>query len=106
MKSTRLLVIGGLLLTIGLALFVSPWASSEPDGLEKVATDNGFIAEADEHALADSPVADYSVDGVDNERVSTALSGLIGVMVTFGVGMVLFGGLQTLKKRREVTGSA
>jgi cobalt/nickel transport protein len=35
-------------------------------------------------------VADYGVDGVDNERVSTGLAGLIGVVVTFGLGCALF----------------
>ena len=63
-----------------LAFFVSPEASSSPDGLEKVATDKGFIDTGTDHALADLPTADYGVEGVDNERLSTGLAGIIGVL--------------------------
>jgi hypothetical protein len=45
----------------------------------------------------DSPVADYTVRGVDNERLSTGLAGLIGVLVTFGVGLGLFALLRTMR---------
>jgi hypothetical protein len=86
----RLFLIAGLLVAIGLALVVSPFASSSPDGLEKVATDKGFLETAKDHLFADSPLADYAVKGVGNERLSTGLSGLIGVLLTFGVGWGLF----------------
>jgi PDGLE domain len=89
-SNMRLFLIAGLLLAIGLALVVSPFASSSPDGLEKVATDKGFLETAKDHLFADSPLADYAVKGVDNERLSTGLSGLIGVLITFGVGWGLF----------------
>ena len=89
-SNMRLLLIAGLLLAIGLALVVSPFASSSPDGLEKVATDKGFLETAKDHLFSDSPLADYAVKGVDNERLSTGLSGLIGVLITFGVGWGLF----------------
>ena len=51
----------GLAVAFALAFFVSPYASSEPDGLERVAIDNGFADQAQEHALADGPLADYAV---------------------------------------------
>ena len=86
----RLFVIAGLLVTVGLALVVSGFASSSPDGLEKVAEDKGFLETAKEHQFADGPLADYAVKGVGNERLSTGLSGLIGVLITFGVGLGLF----------------
>lgn len=95
MKSnTRLFVAGGLLLAIALALFVSPFASSNPDGLNKVAIDQGFDDTAKDHALNESPVAGYGIRGVDDARVSKGLSGLIGVLVTFGAGLLLFGVLR------------
>lgn len=90
-SSTRAFVVGGLLVAAALALFVSPWASSQPDGLERVSIDTGFSNDADEHAFVDGPVADYSVKGVDDNRLSTALSGLVGVLLTFGIGLGLFG---------------
>jgi cobalt/nickel transport protein len=69
---------------------VSGFASSSPDGLEKVAEDKGFLENAREHVFADGPLADYTVRGVDNERLATGLSGLIGVLITFGLGLALF----------------
>jgi len=89
-ENLRTFVIGGLLVAIGLALFVSGFASSSPDGLEKVAQDKGFLETARDHLFADGPLADYTVKGIDNERLSTGISGLIGVLVTFGIGMAVF----------------
>jgi PDGLE domain len=78
-------VVAGLAVALALAFFVSPQASGDPDGLERVAIDEGFADEATAHDLADSPLADYGVEGVDDERISTGLSGIIGVAVTFAV---------------------
>jgi cobalt/nickel transport system permease protein len=84
------LVIAGLVVAVALATFVSPFASSSPDGFEKVAADNALDTDVEDHALADGRFADYGVDGVDDERVGTGLAGLIGVAVTFAVGFGLF----------------
>ena len=65
--------------------------SSSPDGLEKVATDEGFIDTAEDHELADSPLAEYGVDGVEDESLSTGLAGIVGVAITFGIALLLFG---------------
>jgi hypothetical protein len=89
-SNLRLFLLGGLLVAIGLALFVSGFASSSPDGLERVAEDKGFLETARDHLVADGPLAGYTVKGVDNARLSTGLSGLIGVLVTFGLGLALF----------------
>jgi len=89
-SNLRLFLAAGLLVAVGLALVVSGFASSSPDGLEKVARDKGFLDTAKDHLFADSPLADYAVKGVGNERLSTGLSGLIGVLITFGVGWGLF----------------
>ena len=101
MKSNqKMFVLGGLLVAIALALFVSPFASGNPDGLNKVAIDQGFDDTAEEHALEDGPLAGYGIRGIDNERMSKGLSGLIGVLVTFGVGLLLFGALRAARARR------
>jgi cobalt/nickel transport protein len=89
-SNRRLFLIAGLLVTIGLALVVSGFASSSPDGLERVAEDKGFLESAQDHLFADGPLADYTVRGVDDERLSTGLAGLVGVLITFGVGLGLF----------------
>ena len=50
-----------------LVVFVAPFANPNPDGLEKVAADSGHRRRgAPSTHLADSPFADYGVDGVDN----------------------------------------
>jgi PDGLE domain-containing protein len=83
-------VVAGLVLAAALAFFVSPHASGEPDGLNRVAIDEGFADEETNHALADTPTAGYAVDGVDDDGLSTGLAGLIGVAVTFAVAGALF----------------
>ena len=77
-----------LLVTIGLAGIVSFYASSSPDGLEKVAEDVGFIETAKDHSLDNSALADYGVAGIENERLSVGIAGIIGVIAT-GVLMYL-----------------
>jgi cobalt/nickel transport protein len=71
-----------LLVTIGLAGIVSFYASSSPDGLEKVAEDVGFIETAKDHTLDNSALADYGVAGIENERLSVGIAGIIGVIAT------------------------
>jgi cobalt/nickel transport system permease protein len=93
-------IVAGLAVALALAFFVSPQASGDPDGLERVAIDEGFADEATTHDLADSPLADYGVEGVDDERISTGLSGIIGVAVTFAVaGGALFLYRQARRRR-------
>ncbi|WP_242454404.1 PDGLE domain-containing protein [Bailinhaonella thermotolerans] len=92
----RRFMIAGVLVTLVLAGIVSFYASSSPDGLEYVAEKHGFLERAQDHPLADSPVADYGVRGVENERVSGGLAGVAGVAVT----LVLAGGLFWVVRRR------
>ncbi|MFI6320899.1 energy-coupling factor ABC transporter permease [Nonomuraea sp. NPDC050556] len=90
-------VLGGIVVAALLAGFVSFYASSNPDGLEAVAETHGFSHVAQDSVTADSPLADYGVKGVSDERLSGGLAGLIGVGVTLGVG----GGLFLLVRRRK-----
>ncbi|MFF2192455.1 energy-coupling factor ABC transporter permease [Streptomyces sp. NPDC058157] len=89
-RSTRKLWLTGLVTALVLAGFVSFYASSSPDGLEKVAADKGIDAKTREHATADSPLADYSVKDVDDARLSGGLAGVIGVGATVAVGTGIF----------------
>jgi cobalt/nickel transport system permease protein len=97
----RRFVLAGLVVAFLLAGVASAFASAAPDGLEKVAADQGFAAGAEQHALAGSPVADYRVDGVEDERVGTGLAGVLGVAVTFAVGT---GFLLLVRRRSTSTG--
>ena len=76
--------------TLVLAGIASFYASSSPDGLERVATDEGFADTARDHDLADSPLADYGVEGVDDARASVGVAGVVGVAATLAVGGALF----------------
>jgi cobalt/nickel transport system permease protein len=105
-RNLRLLLLAGLLVGVGLALFVSPFASSQPDGLGKVAAEEGFGDAAENHDVADGPLADYGVEGVDDARVGTAMAGLIGMLVTFGVGLALFAVARALRGRPRATPQA
>ncbi|GAA3929911.1 energy-coupling factor ABC transporter permease [Streptomyces gulbargensis] len=88
--SPKKLWIGGAVTALVLAGFVSFYASASPDGLEKVAADQGIDATAEEHAAAGSPLADYGVEGVEAERLSGGLAGVIGVGVTLAAGTGVF----------------
>ena len=89
MKSKNLLI-AGFVLSLALAGGVSYYASSSPDGLEKVAEEIGFIDTAKDHSNADGALADYSVKGVENSRLSTGAAGVIGVLATGAVSTGLF----------------
>jgi len=96
--NTKKFYLGGAIVTLILAGVVSFYASSNPDGLEKVAEKIGFIETAKEHSISDSPLADYGVKGIENSRVSVGAAGVIGVIVTGGVASVLF--LALARKKR------
>ena len=78
---------------------LSPLASSSPDGLERVAEDEGFLGLGQ-----DAPyqvIADYVFPGVENEALATILAGIIGTLILFGVAYGLTW-LITLRKRRQL----
>jgi hypothetical protein len=64
-----------------LAGVVSTFASASPDGLERVAEEQGIARTAKDHPLDDGPMADYGIDAVDNGMLSTGLAGVVGVLV-------------------------
>ena len=105
-STVTVFVVVGLAVALALAFFVSPYASSDPDGLERVAIDNGFDSAADEHAMADSPLADYGVDGVDDSKLSTGLAGVIGVALCFAIGALLFFVIRVIRKRQATAAAA
>jgi cobalt/nickel transport system permease protein len=84
-------VAGALVIAAALAVFVSPFASGSPDGLESVAIQHGAEGAAAETPVwRFSPLPDYQLPGIESEGVSTALAVLIGVAALFLV-VVLVG---------------
>ena len=105
----------GLFVTLVLAGVVSNFASSSPDGLDATTlqgctTDaKGNITggtcmaqQAKDHELKDSPLAGYGIKGIDNPYLSTGLSGVAGVLITFGLGYGIF----WLARRRRAPAEA
>ncbi|MGJ6962745.1 energy-coupling factor ABC transporter permease [Streptosporangium sp. G11] len=76
----------GIAVAVLLAGVVSFYASSSPDGLERVAEDKGFIGQAADHSLGEQPLADYG----DVGGIPVGVAGLIGVGVTLAVGGGVF----------------
>jgi cobalt/nickel transport system permease protein len=87
----------GLIVALGLVVFVAPIANSNPDGLERVAEDQGFADAAGDSATADSPLADYGVAGIEDDRSGTVIAGLIGTLLVFAVGT---GILMAVRRKR------
>ena len=76
-----------------LAALISPLASGDPDGLERVAEDQGFIERA-----MDAPytiIPDYTVPFLGETPLSTIAAGMIGLLIVFalmyGLALVLRG---------------
>jgi cobalt/nickel transport system permease protein len=83
------ILIYGILVIVGIAIFVVPFASPWPDGLEKVAASLGFEHKIISQPLLSSPMADYQIHGMASLTLATILSGLIGAIVVFGLSYVL-----------------
>lgn len=89
MKEKKFLIFG-FIASLFFAGVVSFYASSSPDGLEKVASDIGFIETAKDHTNSKGVLADYGVKGVENSRLSTGAAGVIGVIATGAISTGLF----------------
>ena len=88
--STKKIVQVGLVASIFVAAIVSFNASGHPDGLEFVAEQVGFLNTAKDSALATSPFADYAFVGLEYERISVAIAGILGVLLTAAISFGLF----------------
>jgi cobalt/nickel transport system permease protein len=95
----RTFVIAGVLVALVFAGVVSQFAADDPDGLERVAEDTGFIDSGQDHSLADFVFADYATAGIANETLSLAVAGIVGTIVTLLVVYGLFMGLRETRKR-------
>jgi cobalt/nickel transport system permease protein len=84
---TREIILYGLLITLGIAAFVAPFACSWPDGLDSVAARLGFVR----HATAQfpAPAPNYQIPGVHWAVAATALAGVVGSLVVFGLAVLL-----------------
>ncbi|MFN8506916.1 MAG: PDGLE domain-containing protein [Dehalococcoidia bacterium] len=92
-------VLVGLAAAVLVVLILAPRASSDPDGLDRVAADKGFGHEAEHSRFEWLP--NYSVPGIDNGNASTIVAGLIGVGIVFVVPMAVGAVLRSSRKARS-----
>ena len=88
-----------LLLCLGVAT-LSPLASSSPDGLERVAEDQGFLDRGQEPPF--QVIADYVFPGIENEAFATILAGWTGTLLLFGMGYGIAGLVRSRKQTAHV----
>jgi cobalt/nickel transport system permease protein len=81
------LVVLGLAVSLGLALFLSPFACKWPDGLERVAEQAGI--EPSRALLTSAPMRDYAIPGITSSRLSTSLAAAAGTLLVFGLSCAL-----------------
>ncbi len=83
------LVVFGLLISVGLALFVAPSACGWPDGLDKTAEILGFVERDPTSIAVPAPIPDYKMPGVSSKGVATGLAGATGTVVVFALAWLL-----------------
>jgi cobalt/nickel transport system permease protein len=81
------LTVYGLLVSLGLAIFVAPFASGWPDGLERVAAMLGFGRKA--VPVLAAPLPDYMIPGIKSAVSSTVVAGVVGTLVAFVLAYLL-----------------
>ncbi|WP_333870152.1 PDGLE domain-containing protein [Desulforamulus putei] len=94
-------LLAGLFIALLVAVFLSPFASPHPDGLERVAEDLNFIQRAEGKEVLASPIPDYSMPGIKSEFLATGTAGAIGVVLTFGL---IMGMKKILVKKQDCSG--
>lgn len=96
-RPVRPVLIVGTVVALVVAAGVAQFAVDDPDGLERVAEDEGFADVAQDHAFGSSVFADYATEGVASESVSLAIAGISGTLLTLAVGS---GVLLAVRRRR------
>lgn len=80
-------IVAGGIITL-LVVLISPFASADPDGLERVAGDLGFLGAGQSSPF--SIIPDYTLPFLGQTALSTILAGVVGIIVV-GLVMVLIG---------------
>lgn len=91
-------VIGGLAVVLFVVL-LTPFASADPDGLNRVAEDLGFITSASSSSPYEI-LSGYTIPFLGKTSVSTIIAGAIGAMV---VAVVSIGVVRLLRRSASTT---
>jgi cobalt/nickel transport system permease protein len=81
-------VVLGLSASLALALFVSPFACTWPDGLERVALRLG-IEPSQALISVPSPLRGYALPGLQGLGIATSIVAVLGTLLAFGVCAVI-----------------
>jgi cobalt/nickel transport system permease protein len=87
-RPLRAMLVYGTAVTVVLGVFVAPFASAWPDGLEHAAASLGF----DVRALAPSrlsPMSEYQIPGLGSFPAATAVAALIGIVLVFALSFAI-----------------
>lgn len=95
-QSGRGWVLAGLLISLAV-VFLSPMASADPDGLERVATDMGFINAGQSSQFQVIP--DYTIPFLGSTPLSTILAGVVGVVIVL---VLVFLAGRSLQRRSQL----
>ena len=90
----------GVMIALAVVL-LSPLASADPDGLERVAMDMGFIETGQSAPYAIIP--DYTIPFLGETAVSTIVAGAIGVIVVLAIAFIAGRSLQSQARSRYVS---
>jgi cobalt/nickel transport system permease protein len=82
--------LAGLAIALAVCVFLAPFASDHPDGLQFVGQKLGFL-KAEPPVLVRAPIPDYQLPllGSGHVKAATALAGLVGTLLVFGTGLGL-----------------
>ena len=93
-----------LVATLGLLVFGVPFASTRPDGLERVAEMLGFGVRATA-SLVPAPMADYHVPGFASAAAATWAAAFVGTLVVFALAWAVAIALAPKSKQEAAPGA-
>ncbi len=85
------LAFAGLAIALAIALFLAPFASEHPDGLEYVLGTRFSLLNENAPSTLPVPIPDYELKlfGPDALGAATAAAGIVGTLIVFGVAVGL-----------------
>jgi len=88
-SASRFVAAYGLAATFGVLLFALPFASSWPDGLERVGEVLGFAGRTAAVRALPAPMAEYQLPGLGSATAATSAAGFVGTLIAFALAYVL-----------------
>ena len=102
MKNKNKLFFAVIILAAAIvSFFLSPLASKQPDGLEKVAENLGFAEKAGNLFKINFIMADYVFPGIKNSYWQRAFSGFFGVLIILALFALIFGIIFLVHKNKR-----